>query len=219
MNLTAAFQLFADNNVNDVILDLRYNGGGLVRIAELVADYLGGFVAQNLLFSSTEYNADRAAANNSRTFFSRLGNSLALSRLVIIASRSTASASELVTNGMAPHVTVGIVGDRTFGKPVGQVGLDFCEKRLRPTSFQTFNADGFGDYFGGLPADCLAEDDLNFPVGDDNDPNIAAALTWLETGGCPVVAAPAGEFKVGPEDDSPMPDLSGPPEREFANAR
>ena len=217
-NLAAVFDEFARANVNDVIIDLRYNGGGLVSIAELVANYLGGFVAQNLLFSSTEFNADRAAANNSQTFFSRLGDSLALDSLVVIATRGTASASELVTNGMAPHVTVGIVGDRTFGKPVGQVGLDFCEKRLRPTSFQTFNAAGFGDYFGGLPADCLAADDLNFPVGDDNDPNIVAALTWLDTGACPVVAAPGGDFKVGPEDDAPMPDLSGPPEREFAHA-
>ena len=92
-------------------------------------------------------------------------------------------------------------------------------KRLRPTAFQTFNADGFGDYFGGLPADCLADDDLSFPVGDENnDPNMIAALTWLETGGCPVGAAPVGEFKVGIEDEAPMPDLTGPPEREFANA-
>jgi C-terminal processing protease CtpA/Prc len=219
-NFTAAFEAFANANVNDVILDLRYNRGGLVSTAELLANYLGGFVAENLLFSSTEYNADRAAQSNSQTFFSRLGNSLALSRLVVIATREdTASASELVANGLDPHVTVGIVGDRTYGKPVGQVAIDFCEKRLRPTSFQTFNADGFGDYFGGLPADCLADDDLSFAVGDvDNDPNMIAALTWLETGGCPVAAAPGGEFKVGPEDVAPQPDLSGPPHRELANA-
>ena len=219
-NFAAAFQLFADNNVNDVILDLRYNRGGLVSIAELLADYLGGFVAENLVFSSTEFNADRAAENNTQSFFSRLGDSLALSSLVVIATReNTASASELVTNGLDPHVSVGIMGERTFGKPVGQVGLDFCEKRLRPTSFKTVNADGFGDYFGGLPADCLADDDPNFPVGDpDNDPNMIAALTWLETGACPVAAAPGGEFKVGADDVSRMPDLSGPPEREFANA-
>ena len=120
---------------------------------------------------------------------------------------------------MDPHVAVGIMGERTFGKPVGQVGLDFCEKRLRPTSFKTVNADGFGDYFGGLPADCPAADDPNFPVGDpDNDPNMIAALTWLETGGCPVGAAASGEFKVGFEDDRPPPDLAGPAHREFANA-
>lgn len=219
-NFGAAFQAFADANVNDVILDLRYNRGGLVSIAELLADYLGGFVAENRLFSSTEFNADRAAANNSQTFFSRLGNSLALSSLVVIATeKDTASASELVTNGMAPHVNVGIVGERTFGKPVGQVGLDFCEKRLRPTSFQTFNADGFGDYFGGLPADCPAIDDLSFAVGDvDNDPNMIAALTWLETGGCPAVAAADGELKVAPEPVSRQHDLTGPVHRALANA-
>ena len=62
---------------------------------------------------------------------------------------------------MIPHVDVEIVGDRTFGKPVGQIGLEFCEKILRPTAFQTVNADGVGDYFNGLPvgAGCDAADD------------------------------------------------------------
>ena len=83
-----------------------------------------------------------------------------------------------------------IVGDDTFGKPVGQVGLEFCEKILRPTAFQTLNANDFGDYFFGLPVDCAAPDDLDVAVGADNDPNIEAALSYLDTGGCPAAARP-----------------------------
>ena len=182
------FQAFQNAGVSEVIIDLRYNGGGLVSTAELLGDYLGGFVAQNLVFSSTEFNADRADQYNSTDLFGLLGSSINLSRLVVIASRGTASASELVTNGMIPHVDVAIVGDRTFGKPVGQIGLEFCEKILRPTAFKLANADGKGDYFDGLPVDCAAADDLSVAVGDNLDPNMVAAMSYLNTGACPVVS-------------------------------
>ncbi len=212
------FAAFRAAAVNDVIVDMRYNGGGLVSTANLMGDYLGGSVAQNLVFSNTEFNADRAAANNSPEFFELLGNSIGLSRLVVVATRGTASASELVTNGMIPHVDVTIVGDRTFGKPVGQIGLEFCDKILRPTSFRIANADGAGDYFDGLPVDCPATDDLNVTVGDDADPNMVAAMTYLNTGACPVAALPAGQFKVDADIGAEQRDMRGPPEREFADA-
>jgi len=170
------------------------------------------------VFSSTEFNADRAAANNSSEFFELLGSSLSLSRLVVIASGGTASASELVTNGMIPHVDVTIVGENTFGKPVGQIGLEFCDKILRPTSFKIANADGDGDYFDGLPVDCPAIDDLSVAVGDDLDPRMVAAMAYLDTGACPVTAAPGGQFKVEANVSVEQRDRRGPPEREFANA-
>jgi len=212
------FAAFQAAGVNDVIIDMRYNGGGLVSTANLMGDYLGGSVAQNLVFSSTEFNADRAAANNSTEFFELLGNSISLSRLVVIASRGTASASELVTNGMIPHVDVAIVGDRTFGKPVGQIGLQFCDKILRPTSFKIANADGVGDYFDGLPVDCAAADDLSVVVGDDLDPNMVAALGYLDTGACPVVSLPGGQFKAELGISVEQRDRRGPPQLEFADA-
>jgi len=213
-----AFAAFGNAGVTDVILDLRYNGGGLVSTAELLGDFLGGEVAENFVFSRTEFNADRAAANNSTAFFARLVNSVNLSRLVVIATRGTASASELVTNGMIPHVDVAIVGDNTFGKPVGQIGLEFCEKILRPTSFRLANADGDGDYFGGLPVDCPAADDLSVPIGDDLDPNMIAAMSYLNTGACPVVAAPGGQFKAQGAMPESRPRATGQPERDFASA-
>ncbi len=212
------FGQFADANVTDVIIDLRYNGGGLVSTAELLGDYLGGAVAQNLEFSETRFNDDRAAENNDVEFFELRGNSINLSRLVIIATRGTASASELVTNSMDPHVEVVIVGDRTFGKPVGQIGLEFCEKILRPTSFQTVNANDFGDYFSGLPADCVAADDLAIAVGADDDPNVLTAMDYLSSGSCPVSARPGVASKLGEPEDVPQLDRRGPPSREFADA-
>ncbi len=216
--MNTVFADFLAQGVNDVIVDLRYNGGGLVSTAELLGDFLGGDVAENLIFSKTVFNELRAPANNSTEFFDRQGNSVNLVRLVVIASTSTASASELVINGMDPHVEVVIVGDRTFGKPVGQVGLEFCEKILRPTSFQTLNANDFGDYFFGLPVDCAAPDDLNVAVGADNDPNIEAALSYLDTGGCPAASIPGAQFKLESRQAAPQLELRGTPAREFANA-
>ncbi len=216
--LGTAFSAFRDANVTDVILDLRYNGGGLVSTAELLGDFLGGDVAENLVFSLTEFNADRAAVNNRSTFFSRLANSINLDQLVVIASRGTASASELVTNGLVPHAMVTIVGDNTFGKPVGQIGLEFCEKILRPTSFRLANADGDGDYFDGLPVDCPAADELSVPVGDDLDPNMIAAMSVLNTGACPVVALPGGQLKPEVAGEVQRPRATGRPERDYAGA-
>ena len=212
------FAAFNAAGVNDVIIDLRYNSGGLVRTAELLGDYFGGDVAENLIFSKQVFNADRAAEFNTEEFFDRLANSMSLSRLVVIATQGTASASELVTNGMVPHVEVAIVGDRTFGKPVGQVGFEFCEKILRPTAFQLLNADDYGDYFGGLPVTpgCEAADDLTVPVGDAADPNMVAALGYLATGACPAAAQAFGAQRAVTR--PARPELSGPPWREFANA-
>ena len=79
------------------------------------------------------------------------------------------------------------------------------------------NSLGEGEYFDGLPVDCPAADDLNIAVGADTDPNMVAALSFLNTGACPVVDLPGGQFKVESEFVD-RPDLSGPPHREFADA-
>lgn len=215
--LDVVFGQFRAAGVTDVVLDMRFNGGGLVSTAELLGDYLGGFVAQNLIFSSTLFNADRAD-NNDREFFELRANSIGLSRLIVIASQGTASASELVTNSMEPHVEVTIVGDRTFGKPVGQIGVEFCSKVLRPTAFQTVNADDFGDYFGGLPADCIVADDLEIVVGADNDPNLLAALNYLQVGACASTSAPGVLSKPGFLSPAQRVGRRGPPQREYADA-
>lgn len=216
---TTAFAEFAAAGVTDVIIDMRYNGGGLVSIAELLGDYLGGAVAQGDIYSETRFNEDRSS-NNDFEFFELRSGSLNISRLVVIASQATASASELVINGLDPHVAggVAIVGNNTFGKPVGQIGLDFCEQRLRLTAFQSFNSAGFGDYFDGLPVDCPAPDDLSVAVGADDDPNVTTALGYLAAGSCPSASIPGGVTKPGAERDIRLPDRRGPPWREFADA-
>jgi carboxyl-terminal processing protease len=212
------FNDFKNAGITDLIIDLRYNGGGLVSTTELLGDYLGGFVSDGQVFSETLYNENNSSFNSTQRF-RQLANSINLSRLVVIGSVNTASASELVTNSMEPHVDVTIVGDTTYGKPVGQVGILFCEKILRPTAFESVNSLGEGGYFDGLPVDCPAVDDLSIAVGADNDPNIEAALSYFATGACPAGAqlSTAGQEKATLR-RLPMPDLRGPAHREFAGA-
>lgn len=215
------FAQFKAAGVTDIIIDMRYNGGGLVRTAELLGDYLGSVANPGSVFSRTEFNADRAPSNNTTAFFASpaLANGANTTRLIVIASGATASASELVTNSLIPYADVWIVGENTFGKPVGQVGIEFCEKILRPTSFRTANALGDGDYFDGLPVNCPAEDDLSVPVGDDNDPRLVAALSVAQTGACPPApAASSGAQEVRIEPTVRYPQGRGSAAREFAGA-
>lgn len=178
------FADFAEAGVTDVIVDLRYNGGGRVDTAELLGDYLGGVANSGMVFSKTQFN-DNNSLSNRTALFEQPAASINLSSLVVIATDRTASASELVTNSMFPYANVSIVGSPTLGKPVGQLGIQFCDKILRPTAFETLNANDEGGYFGGLPANCPVADDLLIPVGDDLDPNLVTALYLLENGACP----------------------------------
>lgn len=209
---------FQQAAVADIIIDLRYNGGGLVSTTELLGDYLGGEVANNLVFSKTLFNANNAVSNRTR-FFRRLQNSTTTSRLVVVTSDRTASASELITNSMMPHIEVSLVGSTTFGKPVGQLGIEFCNKILRPTAFETVNANEEGRYYDGIPVNCPAIDDLSVPVGDDQDENLVAALTLLETGACPVSSSSAPSPSKPSADRAARGDkVRGQPWREYADA-
>ena len=86
---------------------------------------------------------------------------------------------------------VKLVGETTYGKPVGQYGFDFCDKVLYPVAFLVTNARGQADYFSGIPADCAAADDLDRPLADSREASLAEALTVLRTGRCSGQAAGA----------------------------
>lgn len=200
--LDEAFAEFAAAGVRDVVLDLRYNGGGLVAVADFLGNLLGGLDANGQVFSMTVFNANNAFRNIT-TLFMNETHSLTLDRLVFITTAATASASELVVNSLEPHVETFLVGSDTFGKPVGSFGFDFCDKILRPTTFETVNSSGTGGYFDGLPADCAAADDLAFALGDPAEPSLAEALFVVGNGECSANAAAAHAER--PERPSPDP--------------
>ncbi len=77
-----------------------------------------------------------------------------------------------------------VIGDTTYGKPVGQYAIDFCDKTLAPVSFSLVNADAQGDYFDGIPADCTAADDIEHDLGAVDEASLAEALHFIATGAC-----------------------------------
>jgi C-terminal processing protease CtpA/Prc len=185
--LNATFGRFAEAGVDEVVLDLRYNGGGLINVAQHLGGLIGGAGTNGQPFVRFIHN-DKQSARNSTLAFPQPPNALGLSRLVVIATSGSASASELVINALRPFIPVTVVGDRTFGKPVGQYGFDFCDKTLFPVAFSTVNARNEGDYFGGIPADCAAPDDVEHALGDPDEGSLAEALSYVRTGSCSAVA-------------------------------
>ena len=188
--LDTAFAEFASQSVNALVVDVRYNGGGLVSTAERLADLIGGVIANGRVLSETRFNGSKSALNETEFFQQRPGSLSLLQHVVFITTGSSASASELVINALLPHTVVTLVGSTTFGKPVGQSGFRYCndELLLRAVTFETVNALNEGRYFDGLSVTCNAADELGFVLGDPAEASLATALQYIETGTCGPVA-------------------------------
>jgi C-terminal peptidase prc len=193
--LNDAFAQLNADGVNDLILDLRYNGGGLVDIAQHLGGLIGGSGTAGQVFLEFQHN-DKNTSFNTQLLFEDKPNALDLPRLVVITTGSSASASEGVINGLRPFMNVTVVGERTFGKPVGQYGFEFCVKVLFPVSFATVNALGEADFFEGFPADCAAPDDLDHAIADPDEASLAEALYFLRNGRCRATAAAEAEIQA-----------------------
>lgn len=188
--LNTAFRTLKDAGAEELVLDLRYNGGGLVSVAQHLGSLIGGPATNGQVFIEFFHN-DKNQTKNSVLRFDVPAEAIGFSRVVVITTRGSASASEGVINGLRPFMPVTLVGDTTYGKPVGQYGYDFCDKTLYPVAFETRNARGEGDYFAGIPADCAAADDLDHQVGDADEASLSEALEYLRTGTCTAAASSA----------------------------
>lgn len=181
--LRSVFSAFSAAGVTDLILDMRYNGGGMVSVAGRLASLIAGPTRAGLPFVRFEYNDNKAGQNNTTLNLSNIENSLGLNRLVTICTRASASASELVINGLRPFINVTIVGSATYGKPMGANIFNYGNKyAFAPITFKTKNANNEGDYFNGLPANIAAPDDLSRNFGDPLESSLQAALHFLVTG-------------------------------------
>ena len=202
--LTAAFAQFRALGVRDFIIDLRYNGGGLLSTAKLMNDLLGGARAATDVQYRMQLNP-RKTSQNTTEFFAVRSQSVQPVRVAFLTTGATASASEINVNSMAPWLEVAIVGEDTLGKPVGQYAFDLnrdCEDRLRLVTFKTVNALGQGDYYDGLagsvPFACAAADTIEHPLGAAGEGMIDGALAWLRTGSCAaLISTQPGRSKAG----------------------
>ena len=189
--LRSAFATFKAQGVTELIIDLRYNGGGLVSIAELFGDLLGGGRAGQV-FDYTTFRTEKAAQYNSVKNFAAQTQTISPTKIAFIGTGGTASASEMVINEMRPYLGTSnaLIGTNTYGKPVGQVALDrsICDDRLRAIAFRTENSNHQGDYYTGLASimerTCAAGDDITHPLGDANETSIKVALDFLAGRSC-----------------------------------
>lgn len=201
--LRDAFSNFRSQGITEIIVDLRYNGGGLVSIAELMGDLLGGNRATNEVFSYTAFRPEKAS-NNSQRNFKPQAQSIAPMKIAFIGTGGSASASELVINAFIPYLraNAALIGTNTYGKPVGQIALDKaqCDDRLRVVAFATQNAARQGDYFDGLAskveASCQAGDDISRQLGDPQEASTRTALDFLAGRSCNRISTGASTLAV-----------------------
>jgi carboxyl-terminal processing protease len=209
--LINAFTDFRAQGVTELVLDLRYNGGGYLFIASELATMIAGSTrTAGQTFESLRYNARRSADNAVTPFYAtscHLVNNrctreqplpmLALSRVYVLAQAGTCSASEALINGLrGVNVDVVLIGGTTCGKPYGFTAKDNCGISYFPTEFVGVNAKGFGDYSDGfVPGSgptarfvpgCTVADDLGRALGDTQEAMLAAALNHAATGQCPI---------------------------------
>jgi carboxyl-terminal processing protease len=207
--LATAFARLASQNVSDLVLDVRYNGGGAIYIASQVGYMIAGRNrTANKTFERFQFSDKRAAdtsnLDNNFPFFGTASGfkgtgttentalpSLNLNRVYVLASPGTCSASESIINGLrGVDVEVVLVGGTTCGKPYGFTPKDNCGISYFPIEFQGVNAKNFADFADGFAptANCAVGDDLSKPLGDRSEGMLAAALNHRASGNCTISA-------------------------------
>lgn len=180
--LATAFAFFKANHIKDLILDLRYNTGGFLNIAQVLASYIAGNSKVGAVFARLQYN-NKQQNSNSTFLFKTTPYSLDLSRIIVITTRSTASASEALINGLKPFVNVVTLGDTTNGKPTGMNGWDVGKKYFMwPVTFRMVNAQNQGDYYNGFAPTKVLHDDITRDFNDPEELCLKEAIYYLENG-------------------------------------
>ena len=160
---------FQTQGVNQLIVDLRYNRGGRtsssIKLASMITGQFSGEV-----FAQTQHN-DKLSSYNEDYLFEATAVQLKMDRLYVISSSETASASELLINGLSPYIDVILIGDDTTGKNVGSYSIyDWIDNEgnvnprhtwaMQPITLKIANSEGFADFESGLQADYILQEDI-----------------------------------------------------------
>jgi hypothetical protein len=211
--LVEAVTQLRDAGVEDLVLDIRYNGGGYLDIASELAYMIAGPTATAGKFFDRETFNDKHTTTDpitgqtiepvpfaTKTIGFSLDRGAALPvlnlhRVFVLTGSGTCSASEAVMNGLAgADIEVIQIGATTCGKPYGFYPADNCGTTYFSIQFRGVNAKGFGDYAdgfvpGGVLKGCVVPDDFSHALGDPAEARLAAALAYRTTSACPTVAA------------------------------
>ncbi len=174
------FNNFAAESINTLVIDLRYNGGGYVSLQEKLADYIVKPIANGSIMMKQKFNQNYTMLNETSLF--RKEGTMNIDNLVFIVSDNTASASELLINNLRPYMNVKLVGEATYGKPVGFFPLGVGNYYIFPVSFRTVNSLDEGDFFDGIQVDQEVEDGIDKDWGDKSEARLASVLKYVNTG-------------------------------------
>jgi carboxyl-terminal processing protease len=191
--LASALAGFTAAGASELILDLRYNGGGRISTATVLASLIGGAGRHGEVFARLEYNGRHPGSRTDFTLKDLL--TPAFTRVVVLTGPRSCSASELVVNGLKPFVPVVTIGGTSCGKPFGFNPAESCGSTFSAVNFESFNALGQGRYYNGIEADCAVSEDFTGALGEPGEKLTAAALAYLQSGSC--VAATATERALG----------------------
>ncbi len=217
--IDAAFATFINWGITDLIVDLRYNGGGSIETSEYLANQIAPVSADNKpmytyyfneglqadkypllkeVFSKYyryTFNPGEFKPENNKVFFNKTSkSSLNLGKVVFIVTGSTASASELLINNLSPYMDVKIVGETTYGKPVGFFAIPINKYQLYIPEFETRNANNTADFYKGMEPGSSkfpginTIDDVTHDFGDAEETCVKNALNYITTGSLTVTA-------------------------------
>ncbi len=188
-DINRVFKEFKKENVNELILDLRYNGGGYLSIAKELVSLIGGDRVNGNIFNKVYFNQKYSNYNYVEYIEKTSPNSLNLSRVFIITTSSSCSASELVINALkasSNNIEVIQVGSSTCGKPYGMLGGAYCDNYILPVQMENVNGDGEGAYVDGIAPMCESIDDISLDFGDIYAPSLKAALFYINNDRCEI---------------------------------
>ena len=190
--LDNVFTKFKARGINELVVDLRYNPGGGGDVATNLASLIAPGVSPSKVFFSQQYNSNLTAdfqkqygANfNVVNFTSKAANPGNLTRVFVLTTDHTASASELLINGLKPYMTVNVVGDTTYGKNVGSTTIvdktGAIKYGLQPIIVKAFNSAGQSDYTNGFVPNAVVLERLPYkPLGDVTEPLLSQAILQI----------------------------------------
>lgn len=212
--LDAIFISFSAAKITNIIVDLRYNGGGYVETAEYVANLIAPGSLTSKVMYSEQFNslmqngkttilknqlyldangntvtyqgrlatmADVDYSKSANTiFFNKAGNLATIQTVYFIVSGNTASASELLISSLKPYLDVQLVGQKTYGKPVGFFGIHIDRYTVYLSSFILQNAAGWHDYFGGMQPDVEVLLSSEAILGDLEEKGLYTVLSLIK---------------------------------------
>lgn len=189
--LIQAMTQFKQQGVSELVVDLRYNGGGYLAIANALAYSVAGSAkAQGKVFELTRFSDKRSSENYAMNFTNTgLNNqpypSLGIDKIYVLVTGGTCSASESFINGLRGiDIEVELIGSTTCGKPYGFYPQDNCGITYAAMEMEGVNAKGEGRFSDGMVPQCTAMDDLSLPLGDASEGMLSVAMKRMQGQSC-----------------------------------